>query len=269
MSPENETLTPEEEAAREQIAGLPDVEADARFRDELREAFVSGAILREHRPHRLRLLAWAAALILATGIGLERANRGEAWVVREGSASGWVHVDGRALRAADTEALSRMQLGGASVTTDSEAEIRLESGEALVLVITPGSSVQLPEPPRRYWSRTARARLERGELRGTTGSAFRGARLAVELPEASAEIRGTTFALIADGEGSCACAFEGDVRLRDSAGWRRLEPGRRRLVPPRGGPTLEEPLRPMERMKLEMLRDGVWPGARHAPQAER
>jgi hypothetical protein len=111
--------------------------------------------------------------------------------------------------------------------------------------------------PHRWLRRTTVAAVERGELRGVTGRTFTGARLRVELPDAVVEVTGTVFAVLRNAEGSCACVLEGTVQMLDAAGISDVPPLSRRVVPPHGEPPREEPIRSMEQMKLEMLRDQV------------
>jgi ferric-dicitrate binding protein FerR (iron transport regulator) len=77
------------------------------------------------------------------------------------------------------------------------------------------------------------------------------------LPEAVVDVTGTVFAVFRNSEGSCVCVLEGTVRMQHDAGAAEVLPLRRRLIPAQGEPPREEPIRAMERMKLEMLRDQV------------
>jgi hypothetical protein len=166
-----------------------------------------------------------------------------------------ITIDGAAVDVRDRANLERRVRPGARVTAGGTAELSLVSDGALVLVVTAGSEATLPAVPGRWLGRTVRATLAAGELRGVTGPAWAGARLAVAMPAAIAEVTGTTFAAIQSDEGSCVCVLDGRVTLAARGGAAALvAPGRRRVVAT-GGAARDEGLRPMERMKLLMLRD--------------
>lgn len=255
MSRMDDDLSAEEQRAQQALRELPAAAPDPAFRARVRREFVAGP--RAARS-RVRFATWplaASILVLVGTLATLVANRGEPWRVAAATGAGVIRVDGRALDA--RQAGAGVLEAGALISTDANVELEIASEGALTLVLTPGSELALPAVPGRWFRRSVVGRLARGELRGATGEAFPGARLRIELPDAVAEVTGTTFALIANAEGSCVCVMEGTVLMRDSGPSVAVTPGRRRLIPRGGGSAREEPLRAEEAMKLEMLRDRV------------
>ncbi len=254
MSRDEHDWTPEERRAAEALRRLPTVAADPRFRERLRRQFRTGQIPSRRAPFGWRWAA-AAAVLLAVGAAAFFSQRGLGWTVIASQGSGAVRVDGRAIEVSDSGRLAAALVPGTLVETDERTQLRLTHGETLVLEITPESAVRLPAVPHRWLRRTTVAAVERGELRGVTGRNFTGARLRVELPDAVVEVTGTVFAVLRNADGSCVCVLEGTVQMHDAAGIADVPPLRRRLIPPYGEPPRDEPIRSMEQMKLEMLRD--------------
>lgn len=255
-TPPDDPLERSEESARDALRAIPSVSPDPAYRARMREAFISPSLAAPRRVP-LRIWAMAASVLLALGWFASAANEGSPWRIVSGTGAGAVEIDGRATGRAGVVSGGAVVSPGALVETDVDAELVIASGDAIVLVVAPGSRVVLPDVPRRWLGRTLRARVEAGELRGKTGRDFIGARLLVQLPAAEVEITGTTFALIANDEGSCVCVFEGQVSMTERTGTFSVQPGRRRVVPLDGGLSRDEPLRSNEAMKLEMLVDQV------------
>jgi len=258
MSRDDEQLTADERRVRESLGRLPPVGADPAFRERLRRRFVSGGIGPARSPRRWIAAALAASLAAAIGASLAVGNRGATWKVTATSGAGVVTIDGRPFDLARVPDVT--VAAGARVTTDAQAELLIQSADTMTLVVTPATTVRLPATPGRWFGRRVGATLERGELRGLTGRRFAGATLDIVVPDARVEISGTTFAVFRNEEGSCACVLDGTVAMHDRTGSFRVAPGRRRVVPPGGVPPRDEPIRSMEAMKLEMLRDQIDPG---------
>lgn len=250
-------MTDDERAVRDALRRLPPVAPDPAFRARLRRQFVgerrAGGLL---RPYRWWLLAAAAATFVFSARAVLVPTP---WTLIGTSDAGFVEVDGQRLPIGDPTRLLGALAPGARIVTDAQAELRLQGGDALVLVVTPGTIVTLPAVPGRWLGRGILARLEAGELRGVTGAAFAGAQLDVTLALATAQVTGTTFAVIQNDEGSCVCVLEGRVGMRDerSDAPASVAPGHRRAIGPGAAPARDEALRPMERAKLEMLHDQV------------
>ena len=253
MTPDDEPLTPEERRVRDALRGLPAAPADPAFRARMRAGFVAGrASAPAGRSRRWWLLA---ASILVVGGSVVTLTRPQPWRIVAGPGTGFVTIDGERVALAGVSRLAGRLVGGVHVVTDAESELQLQAADAAVLVVTAGSDVRLPSVPGRWFGRSGEGAVARGELRGTTGPAFAGVRWHLTLPDAAVEITGTTFAVLRTDEGSCVCVLDGQVLMATPAARSVVEPGRRLLL---AGPTatpLEEALRPMEQMKLEMLRE--------------
>jgi hypothetical protein len=125
----------------------------------------------------------------------------------------------------------------------------------LALQATAGSEFTVPRSPGRWIARASECAVDQGEVRFATGPRFHRARLRIALPSARVEVVGTTLAVICDRDSSCACVLDGQVTMTDMAGTvATVHAGERRTVS-RDKPAHVEPIRPMERMKLQMLDD--------------
>lgn len=258
-----EPRTPEERRAREAVRALAPPRAEPAFRERLKRDFVAGRVgerpvLELARPRRrpawrLALATAAAALLAVTVWGTDR---GPGWTVMATSGEGAVQVDGVAVALADREALARRLRPGTRLVVPAGAEVELASVAGMVVQVTAGTEVTLPGTPGRWLRRRIEGRVERGEIRVTTGSAFRGARLVVTTPEASVEVVGTTLAVIREPVGTCVCVYDGVVRV-GALGAERVPvaTGRRRFVFNDGRPPELADIRPMENTKLGMFRD--------------
>ncbi len=254
MSRDPEDRTPEEGRVEEILKGLPSVAADPEFRERLRAEFRSGQVAGRRGGKRWPWAA-AASVVIAAGAAIVFFESGSAWTVIVTGEAGSVVVDGRRFDAADSQEFADLLLPGALLETDARTELQLVRDDTIALVVTPDTAMRVPAVPGRWLSRTTSATVERGEVRGVTGKRFAGARLRIELPDASVNVTGTVFAVFRNAEGSCVCVLEGLVEMQDATGVVGVAPLRRRVIPPHGEPPREEPIRPMEQMKLEMLRD--------------
>lgn len=256
-------LTPEEERARNMVSELPQPVADADFRVRLKDEFVSGTIT-ETKPKIVRLpwygrpMTWglgiAAAAVLL--IALATVNSGPAWEV-QGTLPQALVINGEETQMND-DAVAAMLKPGTNIGVDDTVMVTMVNPGNLTVQLTPRSAVMLPKAPGRWFGRTVRAEVPRGEVRFTTGEDFAGGMLLVETPEAKVEILGTTVAVIREDFGTCVCVLEGTVRMgrRDGGPMEVIQAGRRRtLFTDEERPPFEEDILPMERMKLQMLRD--------------
>lgn len=266
MSPDrSDHPTREEARARDALRGLAPPSADAAFRERLKRDFVAGRIgaLRPlalpvpwHRRFAWRLvLVPAAAALLVVTVWL--ADRGPGWSVMGTTGDGVAVVDGAPVPLTDRAGLARRMRPGARLAVPVGAEIELASASGLVVQVTSGTDFTLPATPGRWLNRRVVAAVERGEIRVTTGVAFRGARLRVDTPEAVVEVTGTTLAVICEPTGTCVCVFEGVVRVGARGGSVETIPtGRRRFLFNDGRAPETAAIRPMENTKLGMFRDG-------------
>jgi hypothetical protein len=250
-----------EARAKDAVRGLPAPAADPAFRARLRGGFTSGTLapaprlLPQPLPRPLAFARAAMARAAAAFVVLFALDRAPGWQVTAWD-GGAVTVDGQAVPAGDASALAARLHPGARVATAEGTQLALRGGDVMALVAIPGTEFTLPATPRRWTSRAVQGGIEHGEIRITTGPAFRGARLTIVTREAHVLVNGTTFAVIREPDGTCVCLYEGHVRMGPVGGQMTpLEPGNRRFVYNDGRPELVEPLPGGERMKLRMLRD--------------
>ncbi len=262
MKDKYENLTPGAKSSREAVEKLGAVPAEPNYRARVREGFVGRTLAGSHRRTRDALRSWRAAPLAAAAAvaiaiaGIAWGNRGEPWRVVSSTGAGPVVVDGRTIWPADSATLSGAIHPGTRIRMPEGAQLDLSAAGTLLIQITAGTEVTVPPSPGRWWRRDVSGRIWVGELRVTTGPRFHGARLSVESPDARVNVSGTTIAVIRNSLGTCLCVFEGTARI--AAAGRSSEPlgaGLRRQLFKDGRPPLTEPLRPMEQMKLSMLRD--------------
>lgn len=248
------------EALRERLSRLPSRPAPAEFHARLRYQFVHDAISPPSSRRWSRsivaagaLSAAAAAVVLAVTI----LGSGPVWELSAVTGSGVARIDGADVPLSTPDALVRRLRGGAEVVLPAGAQIDLRLPGIAVIQITGGTRMVVPGGPGRWLSQTITASLDSGELRLSTGPGFRGRQLIVVTPEMRVVVAGTTLAVLRDEEASCVCVFEGRVSMTDGGGTDTVRAGMRRSIFRNGRPPLLEPIRPMEAMKLEMLRDSA------------
>lgn len=257
-------VTPQEARAREALRGLTPPRADPAFRERLKRDFVTGRIgerhvlalpVAWHRRLAWRLaLAPAALALLAASVWM--ADRGSGWTVMATQGDGVAMVDGVPVPLASREALERRLRPGARLAVPAGAEVELASASGLVVQVTAGTEFTLPATPGRWLNRRVAGAVRQGEIRVTTGTAFRGAHLRVDTPEAVVEVTGTTLAVICEPAGTCVCVYEGVVRMGPrGVGMEAVPNGRRRFVFNDGRAPQSDEIRPMEITKLGMFRD--------------
>jgi len=236
-----EMLTPDETRARAAVRELPRATPDPAFRARLRQQFVSGTIapsarvLAPVRPwHARPALRWGGAALAAAAafVVVSLLNQAPAWRMNTVTGDGLVIVDGVPVPTAHAADLERRLKPGARVQVPAGVQVELASPGQLAVQFSPGTEASVPRLPGRWFRRAGSAELRSGELRVTTGAGFRGARLAIETPEAAVEVAGTTFALICEPAGTCLCVMEGVVRIGPRAGgaMHDVTEGRRRYV---------------------------------------
>jgi hypothetical protein len=194
----------------------------------------------------------AAAVLLVVSVF----NRGPAWQLVSATGEGIAVVDGRPVAMSNAAELARLLRPGVRVRMPEGCEAELVSREQLAIQITGGSDVTIPDVPGRFWSRDVRSEVGSGEIRVTSGDAFRGARLSVITPEARVEMTGTTLAVIREPAGTCVCVLEGRVKVGPRDGeLLGVDAGMRRFIfNDERSPELA-PMRDAERTKLGMFRD--------------
>lgn len=250
-------LRPEEKAAQEAIRSLSTPPADPAYRDRLRQAFASGSIESRIRPRpRVPTVLWLAPAAAAALVLAFVSNQGPRWNIGGVSGSGIVVVDGFELSSTDSAALGRAIRPGARLRTSAEVQIDLLLPGVLSIQVAPGSELVIPGSPGRWFARTSSGRVTEGEVRFVAGSRLRGGSLRITTPEARVDVTGTTLSVIREPSATCVCVLEGVVHMSPEGGpATAVRPGTRRYVYGDGRPTLVEPIRPLEVMKLTMLRD--------------
>lgn len=238
-APDLERLSPDEQRARDGVRSLAPPRADAGYRARLEREFVSGALAEapaKPRPaRRIIPLFWVAVPAAAAAgalIVFVSLNSGPSWEVLSGRGEGIVRIDGVAVAINRAAELERRLKPGARLQTPPGGEIEIMLPGQVALQIAPGTDVTLPPSAGRWFGRNARARVAGGEVRITTGARFHGARLAVETPEATVQVTGTTLAVICEPTGTCVCVLEGHVMVaaRSEHPGVQVTEGRRRYV---------------------------------------
>jgi ferric-dicitrate binding protein FerR (iron transport regulator) len=261
-------LSPEEKRASEAVRSLAPPPADAGYRARLKQEFASGALVAAApsegvRPlpvpfYRRPALRWAALPVAAAAalVAVSTLNQGPRWELISSRGEGVAVIDAVPVPMNHADELARRLKPGVRLRLPEGAELEIASRGQIAMQITPGTDVTLPEPPGRWFGRHARAGIAEGDLRITTGSGFRGARLEVETPEAIVEVTGTTLAVICEPGGTCVCVLEGRVTVagRGEGTKVAVSEGRRRFVFNDARPPEVAGIRPAEDVMLRQFR---------------
>ena len=249
------------ESAQRSLSRLPRRAADRKFRERLRSQFVRDAIPGRARsvPHTWWSTRWGRTAMAAASAAAVLAfvwllNTGPAWELTGSSGSGVVQIDGRPTPLNAPAEIARRLHAGADVLLPAGAQLDLNLPGIAVIQLVGGSHATLPGRPGRWFARSMAASLDTGEIRISTGPTFRGTQLEVVTPEARAIVTGTTLAVLRQADSSCVCVFEGRVSMINHASTATVQAGFRRSVFRDGRAPRVEPIRPMEIMKLTMLR---------------
>ena len=249
------------ESVQRALNRLPRQAANREYRDRLRSQFVREAIPKRARrePYRgpsggWRLFAMATAAAAAILALVWLLNTGPAWELTGSSGSGIVLIDGRPASLGAPSEIARRLHPGARVVLPADTQLELRLPEVAVIQLVGGSQATLPGSPGRWFARSMVASLDAGEVRVSTGPAFRGNRFEIVTPEARAIVTGTTLAVLRQVDASCVCVLDGRVSMLHDDSTATVYAGFRRSVFRDGRAPLVEPIRPMETMKLTMLR---------------
>lgn len=150
----------------------------------------------------------------------------------------------------------RMEPGNIVLAEGTELELQL--GDRLRFRMMPGTGLELPEGPGRWFNRDRELTLASGEIYGTTGGNKLGFPLDFQTDELTANLTGTTFAVFRTPEASCVCLWEGGITVTPTAEGAKptvLPPKRRIWIFKDGRPAEVMPLSDMETMKLQMTAD--------------
>lgn len=245
------------DALRARLRRVPEAQAPPAFRARLRSQFVLGTIAapRSRRLGPPLVLGLASAAAAAALLVVAILASGPAWELSAVSGTGVVRIDGVPVALSSPAGLAVRLRPGARVELPADAQLDLVLPGIAVMQITGGSRAALPGGPGRWITRPMTASLDLGEIRISTGPRFAGARLIVATPEMRALVEGTTLAVLRDHEASCVCVLEGRVAMIGGGTTDTVRAGFRRSLYRGGNPPLLEPIRPMEAMKLSMLRE--------------
>jgi FecR protein len=250
-----------DERAIRALGRLPRARASEPAERAARASFMTGAVqpLREERTvkpgrtmFRRLLLGYsiaAAAAIVFFMIGSEPTME---WVVLDVVEPAGVQV---------TEATPPAvgdRLDSGTLITAAGSELELQLGDRLRFRMLPGTQIELPKAPGRWFGRSRELELASGEIYGTTGGKQLGFDLDFKTDELTAVLTGTTFAVFRTDLASCVCLWEGGVKVTPSAEPdlpTLLQPNQRVWVYKDGRPREVLPLNDMEIMKLQMTSD--------------
>jgi len=249
------------ESVQRLLSRLPRRAANREFRDRLRSQFVRDAIPGRVRsePHTWWSTRWGMTVMAASSVAAILAfawllNTGPAWELTGSSGRGMVQIDGRPTPLEAPAEIARRLHSGAHVLLPADAQLDLKLPGIAVIQLVGGSRATLPGRPGRWFARSMVASLDAGEIRISTGPAYRGTRLDIVTPEARAIVTGTTLAVLRQADASCVCVLEGRVSMIHDGSSATVYAGFRRSVFRDGSAPRVEPIRPMETMKLTMLR---------------
>lgn len=245
------------DALRTRLGRMPRHRTPSALRAHLRSQFVHDAIPEpaSRRRTRLALATGAVSTAAAAALLVWAFSPGTAWTVSAVTGTGVARIDGAPVSLLDQPTLAHRLRPGAEVVLPADAQLDLELPGVALMQITGGTRVVVPGRPGRWFGRTMTTSLGSGEIRIVTGARWAGTRLAVVTPEMRAVVDGTTLAVLRDSSASCVCVFEGRVAMIAGGASHTVRAGSRRSVFRHGGAPLVEPIRPMEAMKLGMLRD--------------
>nr|MEE4269666.1 FecR family protein [Candidatus Krumholzibacteria bacterium] len=238
---------------------LPRAQAPVEARDRARAAFLEGARASAPPPpqsaHKSRrgflwsTVGLAAALVAAFLFGSTPSDQ---WVVLD-------VVQPEGVTAPGGQALAtghRLEAG--TLVTAPGSEVELQLGDRLRFRMLPGTRLELPAAPGRWFDRGRELTLSSGEIYGTTGGQKLGFPLVFATEELTASLTGTTFAVFRTPEASCVCLWEGGITVVPVSGEVApiVLPELRRVWVYRDGRAPEIlPLSDMETMKLQMTEE--------------
>ncbi len=249
--------TPDRDANRAlaALARVPRARPPADARAQARAAFLHGTEVRR-LPDRRAGRRWSGVLVAALAATLAVVWFGSTpemdWVVTDVVAPEGVTVSA----AADLAPGARVQAGAVATAAGSELELQL--GDRLRFRLLPGTSIELPRAPGRWFGDDRRLTLSGGEIYGTTGDNALGFDLAFATEELEARLTGTTFAVFRTDSTSCVCLWEGGILVTPLVGDDTpiaLDEQQRVWIFKDGSAPELSPLDAMETMKLQMTSD--------------
>jgi hypothetical protein len=226
MSDRNfKNLDKKQRLAQEAVRSLAHPQADADFRARLKSQFMAGEIpetglsslvVPEDSPSVssrpwLRWGGLAVAAVLAfLAFSLNRLP-GPELVATNGV--GTVTVDGLELKADDSAGLEDALRAGARLQIGQGGSVDILYPGSFVMRLDAGTDLVLPSRPGRWFLRSARSRMEYGEVSVRTGPALAGGGLIVDTPEGRTAIHGTLVSVFRNDDLTCVCLIEGSADI--------------------------------------------------------
>lgn len=257
---EGDRWTPEERAARDALRSLPRARLEAESRARLKHEFETG-VIRSGRPSpRWMGVVIAAAATVLLYISLSAINAGPRWQIAQCTGDGVIEISDQSAPAAEAHRLQEFLRVGTRIRVSGDAQLVLVCPGTMAFQVTSGAEVTLPPAPGRWFRRAVECEARAGEVRVVTGPSFHGGRLRIAAPAATIDVVGTTLAVIASPHETCLCVLDGAATMTGRDGLvAEVHGGERRTVYQAPRAPLVESILPMERMKLEMLREQVAP----------
>ena len=243
------------------LARLPRAVAAAQARERARMVFVQGgsaqepaSIQAESRPRPRR--RWASVL-MAAALGVLAIvwfgfTPDQDWVVLDAVNSGGLTTTTAGTVTPGTS------LAAGRIATGPKSELEIQLGDQLRFRMVPGTSLDLPRAPGRWFGRDRRLTLAAGEIYGTSGGRKLDFGMIFATEELEATLTGTTFAVFRTDTTSCVCLWKGGVAVQPLVGPSTsivLQPEQRVWVYKDGRQPVLLPLSDMEVMKLQMIHD--------------
>lgn len=219
MSENLDNLDERQRLAQDAVRSLGRPDADPEFRARLKDRFVSGAIDEQaSAPSGSRLgsvwLGWsalaAAAVVAFALLGFNRLP-GPELASTNGVGSVW--VDGREITADRTGVIDAALRVGTRVRVTGGAEIDVAYPGTLLMRLTDGADLVLPERPGRWFRRTVETPLAAGEVCLRTGPDLAGGGVVVRTDEGLALVRGTLISVARTADVTCICLVEGSASV--------------------------------------------------------
>jgi len=217
-----------DDSIERRLRELPDVEADPRFAEKLKAAFVAGNFQAERRlaPRPRSIIMWrwvgvavAAGLVLFTAALV---NRGPAWQVADVAGTAPFRIDGVPFEAFQTGEMEHAFLQPAGLEVPDDGRLDLVLPELAMFEVTGGTHMTLPDRPGRWIGRAVSCSLFVGEVRLKTGPRYAGTTLNLYTPDGMVVVTGTLLSVQCDDGGTCVCVLEGTAHVGLDA--HRLEP---------------------------------------------
>ena len=250
--------TPDEQRALDALRGLGAPRASDEARTRAKAAFLSEPA--EERPtvqiprpeSRRQARIWvplaAAALIALAAFGI--------WSFGNGPTALWRVIDVVEVAGVTGAPGEGFILEYGQISTGPETELEIQLGDQFRFRLLPGTTIELPRPPRRFQPDELVITLTSGEIYGIAEDLDAPVRVIARNSETL--VRGTTFAVFQTPDASCTCLWSGWVEItnRIDGSTVVLEPNKRFYVYDDGSVSGPQPLDAMETMKLQMMHDG-------------